>query len=90
MALSLSTLSQQVHDELVGGQDNGSVGDLPDELSKQSSVEGEVAFLPEHQARGLHERPVLAAFLAEPRPDDLCRRDRGKKSRHQVYWASWL
>lgn len=55
MALSLSTLSQQVHDELIGGQNNGSIGDLPDELSKKSSVEGEVAFLPEHQARCLYE-----------------------------------
>lgn len=55
MALSLSALSQQVHDELVGGQDNGSIGDLPDELSKKSSVEGEIAFLPEYQACCLHE-----------------------------------
>lgn len=69
----LRTVLQQVHDELVGGQHDGRVGDLPHELGEEASVEGEVALLAEHQARRLHEGLVLGALLPQPRPDHLCR-----------------
>lgn len=69
----LRTVFQQVHNQLVGGQHDGCVRYLPDELGKESSVKGKVAFLPEDQPSGLDKRLVLGAFLPEPRPYDFCR-----------------
>lgn len=70
---SLSTLAQQVHDQLVGGQHDGRVGDLSDELRDQSSVKSSVALLHCHQPRRLEEVPVFAALFSESGPDHLVR-----------------
>lgn len=54
---------QQVHYQLVGRQDDGRVGDLSYELSKKSSVESKVAFLPSNQAGRLNEGLVFGTLL---------------------------
>lgn len=72
LALLLCVVFQEVHNQLVGGQDNGCVWDLPDELGKESSVEGQVPLLPCHQPCCLQESFVLGALLPQPRPDHLC------------------
>ena len=71
--LLLRTVVQQVHNELIGGQHDGRVRDLPDELREEPSVKGEVALFPEDQPCGLHEGLVLGALLPQPRPYDFCR-----------------
>lgn len=62
----LGSVLSQVHNQLIGGQHNGHVRDLPDELGKEPPVEGEVALLLELQARRSQEGLVLGALLPQP------------------------
>lgn len=73
-------VAQQVDNEFVSGEDNGCVGDLSDQLWNQSSVKSCVAFLHRYQPPSLEEIFVFAAFLPQPRSDDLCG-DKTKQAR---------
>ena len=61
--LPCSTFVEEVHDEFVGGHDDGGVGDLPDEVRSQPPVEPPVTLLSEDGEQSLEERSVLVPFL---------------------------
>lgn len=64
--------------EFISREDDGCVGDLSDKLWNESSIKSSIAFFHCYQPPGLEEIFVLAAFLTQPRSDDLCE---GKKTK---------
>lgn len=64
-------LPKQVDNELIGGEHNSRVGNLPDELWNESSIKSGVALLHCHQAGRLEKVFVFAALFSQPRPNDL-------------------
>ncbi len=58
--------------ELVGGHHDGSVGDLPDQLSDEAPVKAAATFgaIDRHEARP--EAAVTRSFLAETCASDFC------------------
>lgn len=58
--------------EFVSREDDGCVRDLSDKLWNESSIKSSITFLHCYQPPGLEEIFVLAAFLTQPRSDDLC------------------
>lgn len=64
-------LSQQVDNELIGGEHYSRVGNLPNELWNESSVKSSIALLHRHQAGRLEKVFIFATLFSQPRPNDL-------------------
>ena len=56
----------------IGCHDDGSVGDLSQQLCNQATVQSARAFFLDHQVQRLKEGLVLVPFLAKPCPGHFC------------------
>ena len=63
---------EEVDNHFVGCHDDGSVGDLSQQLCNQATVQSASAFFLDHQIQRLKERLVLVPFLAKPCPGHFC------------------
>lgn len=72
-------LSQQVDDELIGGEHYSRVGNLPDKLWNESSVKSSVALLHCHQTGRLEKVFVFAALFSQSCPNDLWKKTRKRR-----------
>ena len=64
-------LFEHIDSELVGGHHDGRVGDLPDELGAEPSVEAKSSLLLVDESQRLPERPVLPTCLTHSRTRHL-------------------
>ena len=63
---------EEVDNHFIGCHDDGSVGDLSQQLCNQATVQSARAFFLDHQVQRLKEGLVLVPFLAKPCPGHFC------------------